>query len=132
MLTWLSPLLSSSVDASVDLAGQILTQVYGSNVTGCTQTAVTTSGANRAGPFVKGRRYLVYGYSGTSSTDMSAVSIKCVQGSSTIDVTALGGGLVGQIIFSGQQQIFLFQGSTLYISCISAVATQKYDVCPLD
>lgn len=121
------PAISMAQTISAD---KTLNQVYGSVITGCTQTSTTTTGHNRSGPYTAGRRYVVYGYNGA---DISAGdALKCVQGTSSVDVTGLGGSLVGISIPANQQRVFLFKTGYLYISCISKTSTMKYDVCPLD
>lgn len=108
---------------------QLFWRVYGTQTEGCTQTAVTTSGANRAGPFSVGQHYLVYGYD--SAAIGTGDAIKCAWGESTVDVNSLAGSKVGETIFANQQRIFYVQTGGDYISCISATATMDYDVCPL-
>lgn len=122
--------VSMHAHAQYQDAGQVLNQVYSAQKTGCTQVSVTTTGHNRSGPWTVGRRYVVYGYNGS---DISAGdALKCVWGAVTIDVTGLGGALVGETIFANQQRSFLVKTSNQYISCISKTATMKYDVCPMD
>jgi hypothetical protein len=105
-------------------------QIYGPITTGCIQSSVTTSGHNRSVALTIGKRYVLYGEDGAAT--MAGATIKCVQGTSSIDVTSIGGSRVGMIIFSGQQIVIKVSGaSSQYVSCISATASQKYDLCAL-
>lgn len=108
-------------------SGQILSIVNGAQTEGCTQVSVTTTGHNRSGPYTAGKRYLVYGYDSTNIATGDAV--RCVWGSSTIDVTSIGGSKVGEIIFANQQRVYAASTDNLYISCISKTASMKVDVC---
>lgn len=117
-------------NASAQNADQILQQVYGAQKTGCTQVSVTTTGHNRSAALTANRRYLIYGYNGSDISQGDA--LRCVFGTSSVDVTGLGGSLVGQIIYANQQQVFLVKPGFLYVSCISKTASMKYDICPLD
>lgn len=108
-------------------AGPLLSTVYGVQTAGCTQVAVTTTGHNRSGPYTAGKRYLVYGY---AEADISlGDAIRCVWGTSSVDVNSIGGSKVGEIIFANQQRVFAVDAASLYISCISKTATMKFDVC---
>lgn len=105
-------------------------QIYGPIKTGCITTSVTTAGNNRSVALSAGKRYLLYGHDGAAT--MAGSTIKCIMGGPTIDVTSLAGGLVGFIVFANQQTVIKAQDpSSLYVSCISATATQKYDLCAL-
>jgi hypothetical protein len=119
----------TSAFAQFSTTEQLMNQIYGGQTEGCTQVSVTTTGANRSGPLTAGRRYTIYGYNGADISQGDA--LKCVWGGSGIDVTALGGSLVGETIFANQQRVFQAKTGNLYISCISKTATMKYDICPL-
>jgi hypothetical protein len=114
------------VPSGLDQAGQVLTQVYGSFTTACTQTAVSTAGANRVTGLTPKRRYVVYAY--VSSGSFSGIAMKCIQGSGTIDVT----GVNGKKIYAGQQEIWFVQGGNTAISCQTDTGSGVYDVCSLD
>lgn len=122
-------LLLTQESKAVDRVDLILSQVYGTIKTGCTQTSVTTTGNNRSGPYATGRRYVIYGYNGSTN---AGDTLKCVTGGSTVDVTALAGSKLGKIIYANQQEVWYLQDGNAYVSCISTTASMKYDVCPLD
>lgn len=108
-------------------AGRIFSVIYGSHIVGCTQTATTTTGHNRSGPYLVNRTYKIYGY---NTTGLVGETIKCAMGGSSVDVTALAGSKVGDMIFASQPEYWTFlDSSNLHISCISATATKHYDVC---
>lgn len=126
---WIFSITINRAEAQYLTNDQLQNMINGVQTTGCTQVAVTTTGHNRSGPLTAGKRYKVYGYNGA---DISAGdAIKCVWGTSSVDVTGLGGALVGETIYAGQQRIFLANGTALYISCISKTASMKYDICPV-
>lgn len=102
--------------------------IYGPLQTGCIQTSVTTSGANRSVQLTNGKRYLLYGVDSTAG--MNGATIRCIQGGSTIDVNSIGGSLVGFVVFSSQQTVIQVRSSAnAFVSCISQAATQKYELC---
>lgn len=103
--------------------------IYGPMVTGCIQTSTTTSGNNRSVALTLGHRYILFGEDGTGA--MNGATIRCIQGNSSVDVTNISG-KIGMTIFTGQQIIINVNSvNNQYVSCISAVATQKYDLCVL-
>lgn len=72
---------------------------------------------------------MIYGY---NTTGLIGDTLRCVAGGSAIDVTALAGSKVGKIIYANTQDVWYLPLGSAYVSCISATATMKYDVCPLD
>jgi hypothetical protein len=110
-------------------AGRILSVIYGAQIVGCTQTDVTTSGNNRSGPYLINRMYVIYGYDNTTK---AGDTLTCIMGGSGVDVNSIAGGKVGKKIYANQQEVWTFlNSSNLFISCISANATKKYDVCEI-
>lgn len=130
-------LFSTSVFAQgggVDRISSILGPVYGPGTNPCVQKTVSTTGANRVGPFDANKLYVVYGY---DSTDISAGdAIRCIWGDKSIDVNGLGTynglSLVGKVIPANQQESFFVDKGKQYISCISKTASRVYDVCVKD
>jgi len=105
-----------------------LNQVNGTS-TGCAQkNSVASTGANRSGPFVAGQRYIVYGY---LTADISTGdALRCTWGDSSVDVTAIAGSKVGEVIYANQEKIFLVKTGKLYLSCTSKTGSGvSYDVC---
>lgn len=106
-------------------AGRTIDQIYGAFTTACTQTAVTSTGANRTVALMANRRYVIYGY--TSSSDFTGIAIKCLQGGSDVTVA----GAEGKKIPAGSQDIWWIPASATYISCQTGSGSGFYDVCPL-
>lgn len=119
-------LFSTSVFAQASLFDTI----YGPMVTGCIRTAVTTSGHNRSVALTIGKRYMLFGEDGAST--MNGATIRCIQGGAAVDVTSMGGSKIGVTIFTQQQiMIQVTSVNNQYVSCISAAASQQYDLCAL-
>lgn len=85
---------------------------------------MTNSGNNRITGLTPKQRYVIYGY---NTADFSGLAIKCIQGTSTVDVT----GQQGKKIFAGTQEVWLIQGGNTAISCQTATGSGVYDVCLL-
>ena len=108
-----------------DSADDILSQVYGSISTVCSQDADADTGEhNRLTGFTAGRRYVVYCHDGAGA----GVACECIVGGATIDASAA----VGMTMFAGEKVVIKFWGGNTAISCVPFVANQLYDVCPLD
>jgi hypothetical protein len=104
--------------------------IYGPMSTGCIQTSVTTTGNNRSVQLTNGKRYLLYGVDTTAG--MNGATIRCIQGGSAVDVNAIAGSRVGFVVYANQQVVIQVRSSNdAFVSCISQVATQKYELCVL-
>lgn len=111
--------------AQRDSADAVLTAVYGTLGTACTQDAdADTGGHNRLGPFTANRRYLVYCHDGAGA----GVACEILQGTVAVDATAA----VGTTLFAGEKLIVKFTTAKTYISALPFANNQYYDVCPLD
>lgn len=106
-----------------DSADDVLSQVYGTIGTACTQDAdADTGGANRLGAFTRGRRYVVYCHDNAGAY----VACECLQGGPSVDASSAVGILITQPVS------LKFAGSSTHISCVPFVDNQYIDVCPLD
>lgn len=118
-------LLTPGLSQARDSADDVLSQVYGTIGTACTQDAdADTGGANVLGPFTAQRRYVVYCHDGAGA----GVACECLQGTSAVDASSA----VGITLGAGEKMVVKFTGQALYISCLPFVDNQYYDVCPLD
>jgi len=116
MLVVLFPLAASAIDT--------LASVYSSATTVCTQSAVSTTGANLI-TVTKPGYYEIMGY---VLADYTGLAMKCLQGGATVTVNAVNGWKMP----SGSSKIRYFGGSSMSISCQTPTGSGYYDVCYLD
>lgn len=106
-----------------DSADDVLSQIYGTIGTACTQDAdADTGGHNRLGPFTRGRRYVLYCHDNAGAY----VACECLQGTSSVDASSAVGMVITQPI------ALKFSGASTYVSCVPYSNDQYIDVCPLD
>ena len=114
-------LLSSLAHGGTDYT---LASVYGLNITGCAQLAVNSSTQSRTAALTVGKFYAVYCI---DSTDFSTGdACRYIQGGASIDVTAIGGSLVGKVIPAGMQDYVYVNTANRYISAISKAGSGTY------
>jgi hypothetical protein len=114
-------LLGLFLIGSAYAADSYLVKIYGQHRSACTATSVAATGDNRSGPFAAGL-YLIYAY--TSSSDFTGVSMKCIQGNSSVTVDSTE----GVKFAAGEKQIWTLVTSD-YISCQTGSGSAVYDVC---
>lgn len=108
--------------------------VYGPIRTPCTvKSAIATSGNNRTVDFSAyvGKYVTIYGHDGAGS----GVSLKCLQGGSSVDVGTLtgcasGGTCAPFLILSNQKEVVKITFANTYFSCQTFTGTANLDVCP--
>ena len=112
-------------------ADYVLTNIYGQQITGCTQTTVQTTGANRAGPLAVTSKFYVI-WCELAADFSTGDACRYVVGGAAIDVTALSGSKVGKTIFAGQQEVLYVTNQNAYISTVSKTASSKLNICQLN
>jgi hypothetical protein len=116
----LFPLATNAYDSTT----KILSQVYGSFSTACTQDTDADTGEHNRLAMAEKRRWVVYCHDGAGA----GVACECLQGTSTVDASSS----VGFILFAGEKMIVLQKEDNTHISCVPYVNDQQYDICPLD
>ena len=116
-------LLWASSASAVHTAGQVLTKVYSSFATACTQDADADTGEHNRVAMAAGW-WLVYCHDGSGSGS----ACECIQGTSTIDASSV----VGTTLFAGEKMIVYQKPGFTHISCVPYADNQYIDVCPLD
>ena len=107
-----------------DSADLVLTSVYGSISTACTQDADADTGENNRLAMAGGKYWVVYCHDGA----YAGVGCECLQGDSTVDASAA----VGLTILAGEKVILKQRTGKTHISCVPSTDNSYIDLCPLD